>query len=460
MAGSLDSISCPICLDVMKDPVAIPCGHSYCMGCIKDFLDKDSQKTIRCPLCQEIFNSRPVLRKNTVLAELVEKLKQTELQAAPPALCYAGPGDVACDVCSGRKQKALKSCLVCLASYCETHLQPHYEATAFKKHKLVKASTQLKENVCSRHNKVLELFCVVDQKCICFLCTVDEHKGHETVSALEAKTGKREVAVQDSEMVFAELIRSIERRQSEVKELIRDQQKTVSQAKGLLKQLEKEIVELRRKDAELKEATYSGSHPVPPVNAVDILTPQPKTRADFLQYSCRLTLDQNTANQSLYLSERNRKVTNCLRAPSYPEHPDRFTNGQHVLCKEGLCGRHYWETERTGRWVSAAVAFKGINRTGSGADSEFGNNRTSWRLEGDFFSFRFKHNNVECKLTGPRSSRVGVYLDHRAGTLSFYSVSDTMTLLHSVHTTFTEPLYPAIKFGGWFGDTAEFCELD
>uniref|UniRef100_A0A4W5PQY1 Fish virus induced TRIM protein n=1 Tax=Hucho hucho TaxID=62062 RepID=A0A4W5PQY1_9TELE len=268
-----DQFCCSVCLDLLKEPVTIPCGHSYCRSCIEGCWDQDVLKGVySCPQCRETFTPRPNLRKNNMLAELVEKLKKTGLQAVPPpALCYAGPGDVACDVCTGtRKQKALMSCLVCLASYCETHLQSHYESPAFKKHKLVKATAQLQEKICSHHDKLLEVYCRTDQQCICYLCTMDEHKGHDTVSAAAERTEKQvrpeqlssaQAAVEDSDQIFTELIRSIERRRSEVKELIRAQEKAqVSQAEGLLEQLEQEIAELRKRSTELQQLSHTEDH--------------------------------------------------------------------------------------------------------------------------------------------------------------------------------------------------------
>ncbi|CDQ99253.1 unnamed protein product [Oncorhynchus mykiss] len=208
---------CSVCLDLLKEPVAIPCGHSYCRSCIEGYWDQDDQGIYSCPQCNQTFTPRPTLRKNNMLAEVVETLKKTGLQAAPPALCYVGPGDVACDFCTGtRKQKALMSCLVCLVSYCETHLQPHYDVPGLKKHKLVKATAQLQEKICSHHDKLLEVYCRTDQQCICYHCVMDKHKGHDTVSAaaerteIQSQLGMSQQNVQEREKVLKEIQQAVE----------------------------------------------------------------------------------------------------------------------------------------------------------------------------------------------------------------------------------------------------------
>ncbi|KAL0199628.1 hypothetical protein M9458_002816, partial [Cirrhinus mrigala] len=176
---SQDEFSCPVCLDLLKDPVTIQCGHSYCMSCITDCWDQEDQMRVySCPQCRQTFSPRPALFKNVVFAEMVEKLKKTKLQSAVPA----GAGDVQCDVCTGRKYKAIKSCLVCLESYCQTHFERHEEFHSRKPHKVTDATGRLQEMICQKHEKILEVFCHTDQKCICVLC-MDEHKNHDTVSA-------------------------------------------------------------------------------------------------------------------------------------------------------------------------------------------------------------------------------------------------------------------------------------
>ncbi|XP_016304292.1 protein NLRC3-like isoform X1 [Sinocyclocheilus anshuiensis] len=162
------------------------------------------------------------------------------------------------------------------------------------------------------------------------------------------------------------------------------------------------------------------------------------------KYACDLTLDPNTANTQLILSEGNRKATRVKEHQSYPNLPERFESFEQVLCEESLTGRCYWEAEWSGSKAHIAVTYKGISRK-AGSDSWFGYNDKSWSLFCTANAFTSWHNNVSNTISvpSPLSTRVGVYLDWPAGTLSFYSVSDTHTLthLHTFNTTFTEPLY-------------------
>ncbi|KAL0198842.1 hypothetical protein M9458_007382, partial [Cirrhinus mrigala] len=194
-----DQFSCPVCLDLLKDPVTIPCGHSYCKRCISDCWDQDDRKGLyRCPQCRKTFTTRPALSKNVVFAEMVEKLKTMRLQSAPvpaapaaPAVHHTGPEDVQCDSCTGIKQKAVKSCLECRNSYCQNHLQQHESLFKGNKHNLIDATGRIQDMMCTLHGKMLEIYCRTDQRCICMLCLVDEHKNHDTVSIGMARAEKQ-----------------------------------------------------------------------------------------------------------------------------------------------------------------------------------------------------------------------------------------------------------------------------
>ncbi|XP_064870271.1 stonustoxin subunit beta-like [Oncorhynchus nerka] len=169
------------------------------------------------------------------------------------------------------------------------------------------------------------------------------------------------------------------------------------------------------------------------------------------KYVCDLTLDPNTVNRHLSLSEENRKVTWRREEQPYPDHPERFDGCGQVLCREGLTGRCYWEVERSGGGVGIGVTYKGINRRGGDNDCCLGYNDKSWSLFCYDNSYYASHNNNLTTIDVPSSSshRVGVYLDWPAGTLSFYRASsDTLTHLITFTSTFTEPFYPGFRVWG------------
>ncbi|TRY55210.1 hypothetical protein DNTS_032683 [Danionella cerebrum] len=571
-----DEFLCAVCLDLLKDPVAIPCGHSFCRICISGFWDQEDQKRVSsCPQCRETFSSRPALAKNIMLDQLMEKLKKSRAQAAGAAQSPAGPGDVECDLCPGAKIKAVKSCLVCLNSYCQTHFERHQEFNPGKRHTVIEATGRLQEMICPRHEKLLEIFCRTDQCCVCYLCVVDEHKTHDTVSVGAARAEKQEqleetqrsvrqriqerqkeleelkegieahkrsadTAVEETQSICSQLIRSIEEHCSELQQKIRDgEEASVSRAQERMKRLEQEIHDLRRRNTELEKLsltdhhlhflqsfqslsddapgssgsssgalasplTFDRVHEFVPhwrkemdlisarVRSINIVPPQPESRQELLQCKSLLravqkmkdlqkkalrnirgeapaggssklpaaqqiraihllllnfqsiTLDPNTVNQYLLLSEGNRAAERTSKLQLYPDHPERFDRWCQVLGRESLGGRSYWEVELGGdKGVFISVSYKSIGRKGEGDECVFGRNSESWSLfwSPEILSFMF--NNKATELPGAsRGSRIGVYVDRGAGILSFYSVSHTMSLIHSIRTSFTEPLYP------------------
>uniref|UniRef100_A0A8C1VE57 NACHT, LRR and PYD domains-containing protein 12-like n=2 Tax=Cyprinus carpio TaxID=7962 RepID=A0A8C1VE57_CYPCA len=165
--------------------------------------------------------------------------------------------------------------------------------------------------------------------------------------------------------------------------------------------------------------------------------------AGLHKYACDLTLDLNTANNHLIVSEENKKVIHVKEDQLYSDHPERFDECSQILCRESLSGRCYWEAEWSGHDADMSVTYKCISRKGGSDDCWFGSNKNSWSLICSDFGFTVRHNKKFTVLHVPlrSSKRVGVYVDMSAGTLSFYSISDTLTHLHTFSSTFTEPLY-------------------
>ncbi|XP_039608516.1 tripartite motif-containing protein 16-like isoform X2 [Polypterus senegalus] len=543
LCGLQDEFTCSVCLDTLTDPVIFPCGHNFCLKCLTDCWDQSQECS--CPHC-----ARPELNRNTLLNEVMKKMKRPRL-SPHPSQNYAGSGEVECDFCTGKKLRAVKSCLTCMASYCQTHLQPHYEVAVLKHHKLVDSDGNLKEKLCGKHWKSLELFCRTEETCICMMCGITEHNSHEKVELETEREGKqkhlgatqseirkrleekekklketrRTVAemkisvkqkMEEHDKSFTDLIQCIEEAHKKLTEKFREQEKrNVEKAKKVMEQLEKEIKELKRKDSELNKLSEMKDHvhflqtfssrcvlppnrdslsftvildfssedlleelsglktsmekiskwdiPIwtPPGREAPIFTlqpPEPQSREEFLQYFCPITLDINTAHRDLRLSEWNKKVTYEWTKAEYPDHTNRFDYWAQVLCREGLTGtRCYWEVECSGDFMMIGVAYKGLGRKGEGRECGLGNNEKSWSLRWTQSQYSVWHNNKRTLISAPYSPRIGVYLDWPAGSLSFYSVSHTMTLLHRFNTSFTEPLYP----GFWFGHNSSviICHL-
>ncbi|XP_049324341.1 NACHT, LRR and PYD domains-containing protein 12 isoform X4 [Astyanax mexicanus] len=185
------------------------------------------------------------------------------------------------------------------------------------------------------------------------------------------------------------------------------------------------------------------------------------------KWFCDFTLDPNTVNRYLSFSEENRTVVSGEKQQPYPDHTERFDRWSQVLSREGVTGRCYWEAEWSGRGGAAvALSYKTISREGDGSDCRFGGNINSWSLSCSENSYSVQHNNNTTELPPPPSGcrRVGVYVDCPAGTLSFYSVSTdtpshTLTHLHTLYTTFTQPLHAGIGLYG-SGSSVTLCKIE
>ncbi|XP_062849523.1 E3 ubiquitin-protein ligase TRIM39-like isoform X5 [Trichomycterus rosablanca] len=291
---SEDQLQCSICLDVFTDPVSTPCGHNFCMICLKKCWDTSSH--CQCPVCKTNFPKRPELHVNTFISGLAAQFRKPVQVKSISTAGETTKSQVFCEVCSEKKHEALKSCLICMASYCKTHLEPHEKVSSFKSHKLIDPVENLEDYICQKHERPLEMFCRDDQMCLCQVCSVDDHRYHNTVPIEEESAEKKtqlgatkaevEQMIQDrlkkikeikhsvelnkkntekkkadSMEIFRALIRSIERNQAEMLKVMEEKQRAAErQAEEFIKDLEQEITELKKRNTELKQISNTENH--------------------------------------------------------------------------------------------------------------------------------------------------------------------------------------------------------
>ncbi|XP_047431929.1 E3 ubiquitin-protein ligase TRIM39-like [Mugil cephalus] len=293
---SEDQFLCPICLEVFTEPVTLPCGHNFCKKCITQHWDVNIQ--CQCPVCKDTFDKRLELRVNIFISEMAAQFRKTTQNESSSCVVQRCPniGEVLCDVCTESKVKALKSCLVCLTSYCETHLELHEKITGMTRHKLIDPVENLEDRMCKKHDRPLEMFCKSDDICVCVSCTESDHKLHHVVPFTEEyeakKTELREVEADIQKMiqerqfkieeikesvklskedadretaasvqVFTALVQSVERGLAQLTDTIKEKQKaTERQAEGFIKELEEEISELMKRSSEVEQLSHNEDH--------------------------------------------------------------------------------------------------------------------------------------------------------------------------------------------------------
>ncbi|XP_042558804.1 E3 ubiquitin-protein ligase TRIM47 [Clupea harengus] len=275
-----EQFNCPVCLDLPSDPVTIPCGHSYCMACIADFWSTEKTKkkspgVYSCPECRQTFSPQPPLNRNTMLSEAMEQLRKgnklssgaretirraqgasvrandTAKPGANGRLSSAAAVAVPCDQCPDGGREAAKTCLVCMASFCEAHLKPHRTNAKLKGHELIAPTGNLAEKMCPQHKYLQEFYCKPCQMYVCWLCTSNQHKGHESVSTQAQRTEKqkevevaqtqnqqrlqeRQKELKDMKKVLESVTRSSEKAQAEVETVLSELQRSVQRLQDLV----------------------------------------------------------------------------------------------------------------------------------------------------------------------------------------------------------------------------------
>lgn len=162
-----ESFACSVCLETLKEPTTLPCGHSYCLACIQNHWDKrDTNGQYSCPQCRQVFNPRPSLAKSTLLAEAMEKLRTNSL-----------------------KRSSYKADPPSVPIYLEV-----LSDVGPRKGSVYPQLPTLEPRLCPQHGRPLDLFCHEDRECVCELCCQHGHKDHRVLRPQEERK-ERQVSV-------------------------------------------------------------------------------------------------------------------------------------------------------------------------------------------------------------------------------------------------------------------------
>ncbi|XP_078732903.1 tripartite motif-containing protein 14-like [Lampetra fluviatilis] len=497
-------LCCPICLGTFDCPSTLSCGHSFCLRCLDGAWERAS--SFSCPQCRAAFPERPQLKRNVALAYLVEQLRVGERMA----------GVVFCDGCDDGETRAVKTCLRCETSFCESHLKPHLKNPKLMDHVLVAPIVSLEERRCKKHKEELKFYCKQDASLVCMACTITgEHRGHD-VDTLEDEHDTRKSGVGEEMRAVEEKRKKAEASVGRMKAARKDVQDSMAQTKAcisgeftrmratldederatldrvdmngseLLSQIEENIAHYEREISELQAAatrlhalqeekdslTFLQVH-LKWTNRRDVQkgTPPPSPKEEDIasirnqlafMYGRSPTLDPNSAYKNLQISSDLRTVMRTAVSQGRPDHPHQFDVYAQALCSESFSsGQHYWEVDVGGaaRGCEVGAAYGTIARKGSSEECSLGQNDSSWVLCKNNNSWSVRHGDVVTSVpVRDPHRRVGCHLHWEAGLLSFYH-ADSMELLHSIHHPFSQPLYPALWVGGVDGNSVRILDL-
>ncbi|XP_055286366.1 E3 ubiquitin-protein ligase TRIM11 isoform X3 [Moschus berezovskii] len=395
-----EEATCAICLDYFTDPVMTDCGHNFCRECIRRCWGQP-EGPYACPECRELFPQRN-LRPNRPLAKMAEMARRLH----PPSPVPQG-------VCAAHREPLAAFCgdeLRLLCAACERS----GEHWAHRVRPLQDAAEDLKKMVETQRQNVLTEFerlrrLLVEEEQL-LLQRLEEEE-------LEVLPPLRESAARlgQQSAQLAELITELEGR-------------CQLPALGLLQDIRDTL--RRVQDVKLQP---------PEVVPMEMRTVcrVPGLVEALRRFRGDMTLDPDTANPELVLSEDRRSVRRGDLRQALPDSPERFDPGPCVLGREPLTsGRHYWEVE-VGERASWAlgVCRENANRKEKG-ELFAGNGFWILVFLGSYYN---SSERAFAPLRDP-PRRVGIFLDYEAGHLSFYSANDGSLLYTFPETPFSGTL--------------------
>ncbi|CAH2321069.1 tripartite motif-containing 7-like [Pelobates cultripes] len=488
-----DELTCSICLCIYTDPVTLPCGHSYCRVCIETVLDTHKDHKLMCPECRQTFNRQPELKRNLRLCNIVQHFSDE------PVNKKVG---IACNYCVHLPRSAVKTCLLCETSMCETHLKVHCQSA---EHVLHEPTTSYENRKCAIHAKVLEYYCSEDAACLCVYCTMaEEHKGHTVETLDEASEKKREilrhvlVTMSSKRCDHTKGIQSLQERRCEVQvKSVREMERVSKLVRNIREQLEaietqilgeisskeeqvlEQIRQLETKNEELssrmgyvKELFYtsdpltilqqwksgcldvqdkkSDARMINTVGDLDMglilatlqrglaLAAEGVKRCWSVPEVSDISLDVNSTGKNVIVSNDMKTVVGSQITRTHLGNSARLPNNCVLSTSCFSMGKHYWEMEVS----NSGNWIAGVCYPSKDCKGLKSNTGKSWTLAKFTSKYVVRHDRRAIYLTSrPSCQRLAIYLDYEAGRLSFCELSDPVRCLHTFTATFTEPLH-------------------
>uniref|UniRef100_A0A8C5RAD2 Tripartite motif-containing protein 16-like n=1 Tax=Leptobrachium leishanense TaxID=445787 RepID=A0A8C5RAD2_9ANUR len=432
-------LRCPVCLDLFREPVTIPCGHTFCMGCITQCWSLQGAPT-SCPQCRCSFrpDPQPRLCKNSILSQMVEDFSNNR--------CYD-------DKLTTNTYPDMNTDLPI-----ETEDQQSIPKGDTKRHHKGSGAAEFM-NPCApmqrQRQAVSQAFAdmvrILQTSGFRLLQLLDQSESQalEQKGSQEMYSGTQET-IQSAQVVpdGQEPIMSLEL------EISKEEEKVWAGLPVALSKFKESLLEMcsDHMGRMVQQVWSSRTNYLPPSLEPwrnPLMPLIPRVRADFIRYLRDISLDPDTAHHNLSLMQGNHRVLCKLQPQAYPEHPGRFDHYTQVLGRQPLGhGRHYWEVHLSGSRVSLGVSYRGISRKGHQSYCLAGRNSQSWCLEWSSTRCCAWHDGQRVLVAVGQQERLGVFLDWDAGSLSFHEVSDEMPLLHRFHASFIQPVYP-IFFISW-----------